>query len=69
MYRFAMFRAPAVPVFGQNQVVDLRESAGCWPIQEQFSVNVDKTLHRLGEPEAEKALVYVMRWTYRKGRC
>lgn len=50
----------ALPAFGQNQPMDLRTAAGCGPMQEQFSAKVDKTQHNVAEPEAGKALVYVI---------
>jgi len=50
----------AVPAFGQGQPVDVRSAAGCGPADEQFSVKVDKTQHKVTEPEAGKALVYVI---------
>ena len=50
----------AVPTFGQGQPIDVRAAAGCGPVHEQFSVKVDKAQHKVTEPEAGKAMVYVI---------
>ena len=62
----------ALPAMGQSAPVDLREAAGCGPLKEQYRVKVDKTKHAVAQPEAGKALVYVIveeyprpqDWTY-----
>lgn len=62
----------ASPVMGQSAPVDLRGAAGCGPLKEQYRVKVDKTKHAVMQPEAGKALVYVIveeyprpqDWTY-----
>jgi hypothetical protein len=50
--------APAV--FAQDQAAAARAAAGCGPSQVQFDVKVDETLHMLAQPEAGKAIVYVV---------
>ena len=50
----------AMPVFGQDQATDLRTQAGCGPADMKFDVKVDKKQHAVTQPEAGKALVYVI---------
>ena len=50
----------AAPVFGQNQAPDLRTAAGCGPAKTKFDVKTDKKQHAVTQPEAGKALVYVI---------
>ena len=50
----------ALPAMGQSAPADLRGAAGCGPANEQFHVKVDKTKHAMTQPEAGKALVYVI---------
>jgi hypothetical protein len=49
-----------VPAFGQSEKTDLRAAAGCGPAAARFDVKVDKKQHALAQPEAGKALVYVV---------
>ncbi len=50
----------AAPVLAQDQVADLRTEAGCGPAKTKFDVKVDKKQHTITQPEAGKALVYVI---------
>lgn len=50
----------ALPAMGQSAPVDLQGAAGCGPLKEQYRVKLDKTKHAVGQPEAGKALVYVI---------
>ena len=50
----------ATPVLAQDQVADLRTEAGCGPAKTKFDVKVDKKQHTITQPEAGKALVYVI---------
>jgi len=50
----------ATPVLAQDQAADLRTEAGCGPANTKFDVKVDKKLHAVTQPEAGKALVYVI---------
>jgi hypothetical protein len=46
--------------FGQGQAPDLRAAAGCGPAKTEFDVKTDKHQHSVAQPEASKALVYVI---------
>jgi hypothetical protein len=50
----------AAPVIAQDRSTDLRAAAGCGPAATEFSVQVDKNQHVVKQPEAGKALVYVI---------
>jgi hypothetical protein len=56
----------AAPMPAQEPVKDPAEialhAAGCGPSQVSFEVTVDKNQHPLAQPEAGKALVYVINW-------
>jgi hypothetical protein len=49
-----------VPVLAQSPGSDPRFAAGCGPLHSEFSVKVDKSDHNLLQPDAGKALVYVL---------
>lgn len=49
-----------VPTFGQSETTDLRAAAGCGPSTMRFDAKVDKKQHALTQPEAGKAVVYVI---------
>jgi hypothetical protein len=57
------------PLFAQGQVKDQVEialnAAGCGPSQVMFDVTTDKNQHPLTQPEAGKALVYVINYVFR----
>ena len=50
----------ATPVLAQDQAADLRTEAGCGPAKTKFDVKVDKKQHTVTQPEAGKAMVYVI---------
>jgi hypothetical protein len=50
----------AAPVFAQDSAQDALEAAGCGANDVHFSVKTDKKQHPTGQPEAGKALVYVI---------
>jgi len=56
----------AAPLHAQEPVKDPADialhAAGCGPSQASFEVTRDKNQHPLAQPEAGKALVYVINW-------
>ena len=56
---FTLAAYPASPAYAQDQAATARTAAGCGPIQMQFDVKLDDTLHVLAQPEAGKAIVYI----------
>jgi hypothetical protein len=48
------------PLLAQTPAMAPRTAAGCGPLNSEFSVNVDKNDHNLQQPDAGKALVYVI---------
>jgi hypothetical protein len=48
------------PALGQGRAVDPRIAAGCGPVKTEFSVTTHKNQHSVTQPEAGKALVYVI---------
>jgi hypothetical protein len=50
----------ATPALGQDQAQDLRTEAGCGPAKMKFDVKVDQKQHAVTQPEAGKALVYLI---------
>jgi hypothetical protein len=61
MHRY-IFLAPLLiaPALGQGQAADPRIAAGCGPAKTEFNVTTDKNQHPVTQPEAGKALVYVI---------
>lgn len=55
-----MLLISAAPALGQSQKADLRAASGCGPATMRFEVKMDKKQHALSQPEADKALVYVI---------
>jgi hypothetical protein len=58
----------AAPLFAQMPAQDQAEialtAAGCGPSQVLFNVTVDKNQHPLAQPQAGKALVYIINRVY-----
>ena len=50
----------AAPLFAQDSAQDALEAAGCGPNDVHFTVKTDKKQHPTAQPEAGKALVYVI---------
>jgi hypothetical protein len=50
----------ALPALSQDQAAVARTAAGCGPSEVQFDVKTDKKQHPVAQPEAGKALVYVI---------
>jgi hypothetical protein len=50
----------ALPSFAQDQAPVARAAAGCGPSETQFDVKTDKNNHPVAQPEAGKALVFVI---------
>lgn len=50
----------ALPGFAQDQAKVALVAAGCGPSEVQFHVKTDKRNHPAAQPEADKALVYVI---------
>jgi len=50
----------ALPALSQDQAAAARTAAGCGPSEVQFDVKTDKKQHPVAQPEAGKALVYVI---------
>ena len=48
------------PLFAQDQVAVARAAAGCGPSEVRFTVKTDKDQHPMAQPEAGKAIVYVL---------
>lgn len=48
------------PALGQTETTDLRAASGCGPATIHFDVKVDKKQHAVTQPDAGKALVYVI---------
>jgi hypothetical protein len=55
-----VFLLVASPVFAQDQTADARAAAGCGPANVEFSVKTNKSQHPLPQPEAGKAMIYIL---------
>jgi hypothetical protein len=62
MHKFLFLALVTVsPAFAQSQTAaDLRTAAGCGSVKTHFDVKIDKSQHAGRQPDADKALVFVV---------